>query len=170
MVFGAGPRAPWSCGVALGGNAVLCLALPLATLAPAMLRDAQGQPLLARYLGRAETTRAILAEARALGATTVVAADRDLLADLFYTGRDAGVAVFATPPGPCAGTAGACPRNHYQMTHPAPARLPGRALYVGAPAPACVSDPPVAVLPSVPGTWQRAPLPLYRLPAGCWAR
>ncbi len=170
MVFAAFPRSPRLGAAVLGVNAAICLALPLATLAPAALTDAKGQPLLARYLGRATTTRAILSEVRAIGATAVVSADRDVLADLFYTGRDAGVPIYAAPPGPCAGDADDCARNHYQMTHPAPQLLPGPALYVGAPAPACVSDPPVAVLPAAPGTWQKVPLPLYRLPAGCWAR
>lgn len=170
MVFAAFPRAPRLGAAVLGVNAAICLALPLATLAPAALTDAKGRPLLARYLGRADTTRAILAEARATGATAVVSADRDVLADLFYTGRDAGVPVYATPPGPCKGDTDDCPQNQYEMTHPAPVPLPGLALYAGAPAPACVTDPPVATLPATPGAWRKVPLPLYRLPAGCWGR
>ena len=170
MVFAAFPRRPRLGAVVLGVNAAICLALPLATLAPAVLTDATGQPLLARYLGRAETSHAILSEARAIGATAVVAADRDVLADLFYTGRDAGMPIYAAPPGACADDGDDCAHNHYQMMHPAPQVLPGPALYVGASAPACVSDPPVAILPATPGTWQKAPLPLYRLPAGCRVR
>ncbi|MBI1219442.1 MAG: glycosyltransferase family 39 protein [Rhodobacteraceae bacterium] len=149
-------------------NAVFCIVLPLATLAPAALTGPNGRPLLMRYLGRAAVSQRILAVARAAGATAIVAQDRSVLADLFYTGRGAGLPFYATPPADCGDED--CYTDHYEMTHPVPRQLPGDALYVGTAAPACASDAaPLAILTPTPETYLKAPLRLTRVPATCWA-
>lgn len=67
------------------------------------------QPLLNRYLGRAALSQQIIALAQARGASTVMARERDVLADLFYTGRDAGLRYRAPRP---AGR----PMDYYEQT------------------------------------------------------
>ncbi|ATG49450.1 glycosyl transferase [Celeribacter ethanolicus] len=81
--------------VALSLNLVLALSLPvLIVLAP--WPEIGGKPVLERYLGRHALSESILdlAEAEEL---PVVTGNRDILADLFYTGRDRDVALYAMP-------------------------------------------------------------------------
>ena len=142
--------------------------LALATLAPGALTRPGGRPLLARYLGRAEVSRRILDEARAAGVAAIVSDDRSVLADLFYTGRSAGLPFYAAPPAGCAHRG--CATDHYEMTHPVPPHLPGDALYVGHVAPACTPDAaPLAPIAPAPGLYLKQPLALFRVPATCWA-
>ncbi|MCG6902466.1 MAG: glycosyltransferase family 39 protein [Rhodobacter sp.] len=78
-------------------NGALCVLFPVAATAPGLLtRD--GQPLLNRYLGRTQMSLLILQAAVDENLQTIVATDRDILADLFYTGRDSSVTVRALPP------------------------------------------------------------------------
>ncbi|MDJ0824074.1 MAG: glycosyltransferase family 39 protein [Rhodobacter sp.] len=91
-------------------NGALCLLFPLAAVAPEALVW-RGQPLLERYIGRDEMSQAILAAAEARGLTTIVAGDRDVLADLFYTARDLDVVVASVPPK-------GRPQHHYAQRFP----------------------------------------------------
>lgn len=152
----------------VGLNALICAGLIGLVLFPGALVMPDGRPVMARYLGRAEVSRTIIAEAKARGLGTVVVRGRDLQADLFYTGRDAGLAFYAAPSARCRPGA-RCFEDQYQMTHPVPGRLPGPALYAtpGA-APACGGDR-LRVLDPRPGTWQKHPVTLWRVPADCWA-
>jgi 4-amino-4-deoxy-L-arabinose transferase-like glycosyltransferase len=140
-------------------NGALCLALPLATvIAPAPIWH--GQPLLARYLGRAEMSRAIVAAAREAGLETVVAGNRDILADLFYTGRDSGLSFRSVPP---KGRAA----NHYQMRYPfAGGAAP--VLYVAeADRAVCAGAERLGVIAPAQGVWHGHPMALWRLPGIC---
>jgi len=153
-------RAPRLLRLSMGLNGVVCLALPLLTItAPAPVLD--GRPLLARYLGRADLSHQIIDAAGAAGVTAVVAANRDVLADLHYTGRDAGLDVFAPRPG-------GRPRNYYQQVHPLPDPAPP-ALYVLEAAPDCGAGPldPVAVFDTTGGAYRSRVLAGYLLPADC---
>jgi 4-amino-4-deoxy-L-arabinose transferase-like glycosyltransferase len=73
-------------GIAL--NAALCVVVPVLTLAPTLITMGDGAPLMSRYLGRTKLSGEIFEVARAQGVTTIVAAERDILADLFHAGRD----------------------------------------------------------------------------------
>ena len=76
---------------------MVCVLLPLLTvLAPIPVFG--DKPLLARYLGRAALSHQILDLAQAQGAVAVLAQDRDVLADLFYTGRDTTMPIYAPRP------------------------------------------------------------------------
>lgn len=153
-------RAPRLLVLSLALNGVICLALPVLTItAPAPVIDAR--PLLARYLGRADLSRQIIDAAGAAGVTAVVAANRDILADLHYTGRDAGLAVFAPRPG-------GRPRNYYQQVHPLP-DPPPPALYVLEAAPDCGAGPldPVVVFDTAGGAYRSRALAGYLLPSDC---
>ncbi|WP_165354762.1 glycosyltransferase family 39 protein [Tropicimonas sp. IMCC6043] len=102
----------------------IALLLPLLTILGTGLRAGpEGQLLLERYLGRREMTAEILQAAAAAGLDTVVADDRDVLADLFYNRRDDTVAVFARP------VNGRAP-NHYVLKHSMPRDLAGPVLLV----------------------------------------
>lgn len=82
--------------VAVGVNLLAVVALPVLTVFPEV-RLSRDRPLADRYLGRAALSRDILRIAGETGAAAVVATNRDVLADLHYTGRDAGIPILAAP-------------------------------------------------------------------------
>lgn len=158
-------RARWLIGATLGLNGAFALLIPLA----AAFGTGWGtgdRLLLERYLGRAEMSRQILAEAQAAGGL-VVANDRDILADLFYTGRDSGVAIHALPPE-------GRPRHHYAQSHPFPGSpLPEVLLVTGE------RSPPAACLPAArqigriappTGAYRKRPQGLWLVPPACLLR
>lgn len=103
-------RARWLLWASLAINGAVAVALPVALSQADTLR-AGDRLAFARLTGRAEASLALIAVARAGGATTIVAENRDLLADLYHTGRDSGLAIRALRrPGP--------PANHYAAAHP----------------------------------------------------
>ena len=91
-------------------NGALALAVPLAMVyAESFAWD--GKPVLSRVLGRVEISERIIDMAEESGAETVVAVHRDILADLFHTGRDSGLSFRAVRgDGP--------PEHHYEMSYP----------------------------------------------------
>ena len=130
-VAALGPRLR---ALSLALNGGLCAALIAATAAPGLLPDRLRAQVFGRYEGRAEVAAAVLSAAREAGLDTVVAEDRALLADLFWTGRDGPAALRAVPvAGP--------PPHHYAMAFPlepeggdvllAAARVPGCARPLG---------------------------------------
>lgn len=139
--------------VGLGAQAVFALALPLLTLAPQV--GPEGHPLLARYIGRADLSRQILAASEGL---PIVSANRDILADLFYTGRESGAAVFAFPYlGP--------PRSYYEQVHALPRGTAGEVYYIGPlPRPCPVKRQQTLI---GTGVWAGASLPMARIEAAC---
>ncbi|MCB2094528.1 MAG: glycosyltransferase family 39 protein [Rhodobacteraceae bacterium] len=93
-------------------NAAIAILLPLLTIiAPAPAWN--GKPLLARYLGRADLSRQIIAAAQATGAKGVVAAERGILADLFHTGAGSGLRFYAPRPR-------GRPQNYYEQNFALP--------------------------------------------------
>nr|WP_275982055.1 glycosyltransferase family 39 protein [Frigidibacter sp. ROC022] len=147
--------------VSFAVNMVFCLAFPLATVFADRL-VVNGQPLLNRYLGRAEISRQIIAEARKQGLTTVVAEDRDILADLFYTGRDSGLDFRAVP------SRGRAP-HHYALRYPLDPAGTETVLWV-APAdavPRCDSSIPVGRLAPETGAYRNKPMQLYVTTPDC---
>ena len=142
-------------------NGALCVILPLATLMPETLRLG-GEQLLARYTGRAEMSRVILDIAKDLQVGSIVASDRDVLADLFYTGRDAGIGLFAVP------SPGRAP-HHYALKHPY--SPDGRDVLLVLPT---RRDPPcpeeivdLAEITPEDGAFRRRPQSLYLIPGSC---
>lgn len=151
-------RAPRLLPVSLAINGVASVLLPLlAALAPWPVRE--GEPLLARYLGRADLSRQIMAATEEQGLTTVVAANRDILADLFYTGRASGLAFAAPAPE-------GRPQSYYEQTH-ALGGGPMPVLLVAAAPPACAAEPPVAVFDTRGGAYAGWALSAWRVSADC---
>jgi hypothetical protein len=130
MAWLAGRRAWLALSLALNG--AVTLALPVLTLFPD-LPTGDG-PLLARYLGRADLSRQIVAAADAAGVDVVVADRRDVLADLFHTGRDSGLRFRAR-------SRGGPPRNFYEQMHMLPRGATGRLLLVTANPGGCATGP-----------------------------
>ena len=142
-------------GVAI--NAAVALALPLLTVFPEA-RFGADRPFLFRYLGRGGMSQQVIALAQKAGNLPVVSADRDVLADLFYTGRDSGLAFYAPrPPGK--------PQNHYEQIYPLPADLAGQVLVVtGRPLPCLGAGQPLV---AEGGAFARRNLAAYVTDAAC---
>jgi hypothetical protein len=89
---------PRLAALSLGIGLAVSLALPLAKVFGTGLPGPGGQPLLQRYLGHAEVAGWAFDTGAAAGAATLVARDRDLLADLSWYGRDREIGIRAMPP------------------------------------------------------------------------
>lgn len=139
-------------------NGAICVVLPVLTLFPAL--GTGDKPLLARFLGREALSLQIMAEARAAGDVPVVADDRSVLADLFYTGRGSGLAFYAPRPH-------GRPANHYEATYPAPQGLTGRIIRVTATPPVCATGLQRLPLDLAAGAYARSGLAAYLMDAGC---
>ncbi len=103
-------------------NAAICLALPLLTIFGTGLTW-NGSPILARYLGRDELSRQILAIADEARPAAIVSSNRDVLADLFLTGQRYPVPFRAVPP---EGRAG----SYYEQLYPLDPDTQGRVLFI----------------------------------------
>ncbi|MDT8854478.1 glycosyltransferase family 39 protein [Paracoccaceae bacterium Fryx2] len=154
-------RAPRLLWLSLAVNGAIALALPLLTLMPEA-RFGRDAPLLERYLGRADLSRQIIAAAQAAGGVPVLVENRDLLADLFYTGAGTGLAFHAPRPE-------GRPRNFYEQTHPLPDDLRGPLLLVSEAAPVCLGAPlaPVVRFDTAGGAHARKSLAGYLLSEDC---
>lgn len=145
-------------------NGAICLALPLATLWPAELQFGK-EPVLHRYLGRAELSRRILDAADRAGAVAIVTDNRDILADLFHTGRDAGIGLHGLP-------ASGAPRHYYAQLHALPGPLDGPILVVGlgpGSIPCATAPHPDDPLVAGPGEHFGRSFRLLLAPGDCWA-
>jgi hypothetical protein len=156
----------WRLSIFGFGGAVAIL-LPVLTVYPASGMAFRDRPLLDRYIGRADLSHALIEATREAGLQAIVAQDRAKLADLAYSGRDSGIAVFAAPPQ-------GRPRHHYELTRPwtgepTPVALVTRA---DSPPPGCALDPePFAVVETDAfGAWRGAVFVLWRIEDGCWGR
>lgn len=143
-------------------NGAVCLALPLLSIftgGPVI----RGEPVLHRYLGRAEMSRRILDAAETAGVAAIVTPHRDLLADLFHTGRDAGLPVFALP-------VDGRPPHYYAQRHAFPG-TEGAVLVVGvdgAALPCADRARPAGALEAGPGHYSGTSFPLWIAPGDCW--
>lgn len=150
-------RAPRLLPVSLAVNGAVSVILPLLVmLAPWPVSGEK--PLLARYLGRADLSRQAIAMAEARGAAIVAAADRDILADLFYTGRETGLTFAALAPE-------GRPRNYYERRFPL-GRTAQPVLLVADRAPDCAGDP-VTTLDTSGGAYAGRNLSAWIVTADC---
>ncbi|MFT3688116.1 ArnT family glycosyltransferase [Paenirhodobacter sp.] len=152
---------PWGRWAALVVNMVAALLVPLLIVA-APWPELHGKPALNRYLGRAELSRRILALAQAED-VPVYASDRDILADLFYIGRDAGVTVYAP-------RAEGRPRNYYEQNFPLPEGFDGRILVIRrGPMDCGQGDVPPAGILNASGVWAGKNITPYIVTGDCLA-
>ncbi|MFT3975253.1 MAG: glycosyltransferase family 39 protein [Amaricoccus sp.] len=144
-------------------NVAVCLALPLATLVADSWK-VDGTLVLHRYVGQAAVSRQVHAVAQAQGLGVVVSDNRAILADLFYTLRDSGLAIYAEP-------VDGFPPHHYAQKHPLPPG-PGEVLYVSR------GEPPACRPGGTPGVevahWRPTQgyatidFAAFRVPRNCW--
>ena len=144
------------CLLALAINGAVCLALPMLTLFPTLALGPA--PLLNRYIGRAEVSRHILVLAHQHGAVAVVSHNRDVMADLFYSGRGDGLPFYTPRPSQAA-------MNFYEQTYPVPVELIGPVLLISDQPPACAA---LLVQPDLKATaYCHHPIAAYIVPAAC---
>ena len=156
------PHLPrWGLILSFALNGLLCLALPLLAV---MGDHPAAAKAVERYKGRSAMSLAIADAARAQGATWIVAEERQILADLFYTLRDDPLTIRAVPPK-------GRPEHHYAQ-HFAATTAPGDILYAtrsGQP-PACAPGAaPVGTIAPETGIYRRGATTLYLVPGTCWA-
>ena len=156
------PRFRWVVWIGIALNMVLTLAIPaVATQATTWRLEKDGQLVMRRYVGRADLSRHALDLARTQGVQDIVADDRDMLADLFHTGRDSGLNILAQP------HKGHAPHYFAQkLSYPAERDAP--ALYLGTSGvPPCeaelIEEYPVHI-----GAYAGRTIRFYLTPAGCW--
>ena len=146
--------------VILGGTLKLMpltgVTLPLLTIFTGI--QWQGAPLIERQLGRAAMSRQIIAIAHAQGNPPILADNRSVLADLFYTGQSEGLAYYAPRP---QGRA----QNHYEQRYPLPANLTGPLLWITRTAPACATA--TYALDATASAYRKSGLAAYLVPAEC---
>ncbi len=102
----------WLAVSALTLGGVVAIALPLMTIAGTELRLPGGELAMKRYLGRSDLVAGALLRAREAGADAIVAADRSILAELFYRLRDEKQPIARALP-----EAGV-PSSHYALLYP----------------------------------------------------
>lgn len=139
-------------------NGVIAILMPLATVFPDTTLGSDA-PLLKRYLGRQVVSIEILERAHAAGGVPVVAARRDVLADLFYTGRDAGITFYAP-------RSEGRPENHYAKAYPMPIELQGQILFVSE-QPPCPNAGPGQPLATQGGGYDNLSLSTWLIDAAC---
>ncbi len=146
-------------------NLAVTVAVPVASIFAGSLRLGSDRLALERYVGQTELSNRVAAVAKEQGLDTLVADNRALLADFFYTLRDAGFAIYSAPPI-------GFPSDHYAQKHPLPPG-PGEVLYITHAA-AGLTCPATAVAPREVANWTPEAgfvtntVRVYRLPRSCW--
>lgn len=157
------PHLPrWALIGSFVANGALCLALPLLGV---MADHPAVENAVARYKGRTDMSLAIAKEATAQNAVWIVAEDRQILADLFYTLRDAPFVLRAVPPK-------GRPHHHYAQNFAAKGTAPGPILFAtrGTAPPECAPQAePLSQITAQTGAYKRGQTTLFLVPANCWA-
>ena len=149
--------------VSLTVNCSLAVAVP----AVAIFGDeifVDGNPILLRNMGRDEISEEILALALQVRPAAIVASDRDILADLFLTGRNHEVPIRAVPPK-------GRPRNYFEQRFPLEAHADEMILFVGEAVPskcAGLDTTPAIEIDTQSTAYERMNLRAYVLPARCF--
>jgi hypothetical protein len=149
--------------VGFGVNIAMALLISFLVAFPFAIKGGDGQPFAKRYVNIADISHDAFALARAQGVTTVVASNRGVLADLFFTGADGDLAIYARPQN-------GAPSHYYAQKKAMPTDLQGNVLYVGYnEILSCDGTPvqPVADLVQEVGTWANKSLPAYVVDASC---
>ncbi|SFL27625.1 ArnT family glycosyltransferase [Shimia haliotis] len=149
--------------IGFGINVALALIISFLVAAPMAIKAGDGQPFAKRYVNIDGVSHDAFALAHENDLTTVVAHNRGILADLFFTGADGDLALYARP------QSGA-PSHYYAQKKALPADFEGTVLYVGFfEKLSCdgTEIQPIANLQQDVGTWSSAELPAYIVDAEC---
>lgn len=162
VVWLSGRRMRWL-WISLSINSALAIAVPtLAVMGDKILVD--GKPILLRNMGRDELSEEILSLAKQIGPSAIVAANRDVLADLFLTGRNNSLPIRAVPDS-------GRPRNYYEQEFPLEERTEGTVLFVGERLPAeCQSNDtqPLVHFETAGSAYEAMKLKGYVMTADCF--
>ncbi len=136
------------------------LALPLFAAFPTL--GPGDKPLLHRYIGRAALSAEAIQLAKFQGVTTVVSDSREVLADLFYTGRDSGLDFRAVPPDGQA-------RSYYELTFPLLDDVKGPVLAILSAPPHCngMDAPAIRRFDTIGGAYWNRSLAAYIVGPDC---
>lgn len=93
--------------VSLAINSIFTVAVPAIAISGDQI-NVDGKPILLRNMGREEFSRQVLLLSEQVGPSAIVASNRDILADLFLTGRDQDIPIKSIPPK-------GRPRNYYEQ-------------------------------------------------------
>jgi lipid A galacturonosyltransferase RgtD len=143
-------------------NGFLSLSLPVLVIFADTLRIGSGNLLMDRYVGMAAVSHRAEEIARREDLDTLVAGNRALLADFFYTLRDSGLTIYAEPPE-------GFPEHHYAQAHPLPGG-PGEVLFISRrarPPQACGEATPIETWETTEGFFV-GEIGAFRLPQSCW--
>lgn len=141
-------------------NGTISLVLPLMTIFAGSLSLNGDTLLFQRYAGLDEMSERIFTIAGEQDQTVIVASNRDILADLFYTGKGRGFELFSVRPLERA-------PHHYALKHPFEETHPTALLILKeGKAPPCPAEP-VAQITTDTGKYKDRPYAAYVLDAGC---
>lgn len=104
-------------------NAIPVVLLPILTVFAGQLKLPNGDLVMKRYMGRSTISLQIADIARDAGANVIVAENRDILADLFYTLKGKPYHIYAR-------SFGGFPKSYYEQNFPLPADRSGTVLYI----------------------------------------
>lgn len=157
-------RDRWKAGlwVSLAINGFVTLAFPLVVAYPDAVRLPDGNPVMKRYLGRAEVSLWAAEAAHKAGLAVIVTDNRDMVADLFHTLRGQPLAIYARAPI-------GFPGSYYEQSFALPADLAGEVAYLTRQPLTCAAKPPeeIAVIKPDHGHYDGRTIYLYRTVAGC---
>lgn len=128
----------WVMRTSLVIHLFVAIAIPVLTVVPFSLILPNGDLAMKRYVGRSTISQFVAETARTEKLDVIVARDRSILADIFYTLRDDGFALYAKPPA-------GFPDSYYEQTFPLPADMTGPVLYVATSLLTCEGKPVVPV-------------------------
>ncbi|WP_245295689.1 ArnT family glycosyltransferase [Rhizobium rhizosphaerae] len=145
-------------------NLFATIVFPIVCIFAAHVALPGGDSVLKRYLGRAALSQEIAATAREAGATVIVAENRDILADLFYTLNDQGFTLAAR-------REDGFPRHYYEQNFALDPATPGPVLYASVGDLTCKSGEARALKTIRPttGYWRKREITLYLTDAACLA-
>lgn len=154
----------WKVGlwISLAINGLATLAFPVITAFPEAVRLPNGTPVMKRYLGRSELSRWAAEAAQKAGLSVIVTDNRDMVADLFHTLRDAPLTIYARAPA-------GFPGSYYEQTFALPADLAGEVAYLTRAPLSCDARPPEEIATITPdhGHFDGTAVHLYRTVPAC---
>ncbi|WP_234794778.1 ArnT family glycosyltransferase [Xaviernesmea oryzae] len=145
-------------------NLFATIVFPLVCIFAAQVALPGGDSVLKRYLGRAALSQEIGATAKEVGTAVIVAENRDILADLFYTLNDQGFTLAARK------EAG-FPRHYYEQNFALDPATAGLILYASIGQLTCKTGTPqlVKTIKPASGYWRKHEIALYLTDAACLA-
>ena len=145
-------------------NLFATIVFPVVCIFAAHVALPGGDSVLKRYLGRAALSEEIAATAKDAGTSVIVAENRDILADLFYTLNGQGFTLAARKePG--------FPRHYYEQNFALDPATTGPVLYASMDALTCKQGEARALKTIKPasGYWRKREITLYMTDAACLA-